>query len=37
MMGFLAAGLATRTRLSAAQILGARQFVGRVVNDFVRG
>jgi hypothetical protein len=37
MMGFLAAGMAGRARLSAAEVFGVRQFVGRIVDDFVGG
>jgi hypothetical protein len=34
-MGFLSAGAAGCAGLSAAQILGAGEFVARVVDDFV--
>lgn len=36
MVGFLAASMASRACLRSAQILGVRQFVRRIVKDFVR-
>ena len=35
MVRLLAAGAAAGSGLSAAQVFGARQFVGRVVDDFI--